>query len=619
MGVLAAAVVGSGIPGRAQAPMGRDQSASISGVLRSQLSAAMQKLASGTPAAKVQEEVEKLFDLNLAYGTPEVEMPLLIDLAVARRICGGLADPKTKDAAEVAPLLVANPDLAATLALSIKPEDDIPQVYHVLKLLHDKFPKDVQDGTDCAALVAAVCVVYDHPPENPAIGRSATPNDPCDIFEFFRSTKDRLAFRDKLPVELLIYVVDAHASIDELKWAQRAYSGNSMIGKVYSSIVYDTAAFKYGQEKKVMKDGYTLQNIRKVGGVCLERAYFASEVGKAIGVPAMMVTGEGSDVGHAWVGYLKSIGSRATWDFTEGRFGEYKQGRGSVEDPQTNKETSDAFVGMTEQLVGASRGTIRLAIARTDAARKLQMVAQSSGKLPTWPTTEEYARVTPPREPRAATMAGALAMLREALNGCPGYERGWRELELWAEKGELDAAQKKEWSEAVLKMAGRDRPDFAFEVLAAMFGSTPAGAEQSKLWDWAASEFYRRPDLVSAARLAQGRQWEKAGDNAKAWDAYKEVITKYPNDGRSIIHALVRAEALLKHNGKDKDILGLYEDAFRRISRPQQMSPGFETATNYYRVGSRYADLLEAAGKKADADRVKRQIGETEKKGAFGK
>jgi hypothetical protein len=124
---------------------------------------------------------------------------------------------------------------------------------------------------------------------------------------------------------------------------------------------------------------------------------------------------------------------------------------------------------------------------------------------------------------------------------------------------------------------------------------------------------------VSAARLAQGRQWEKAGDNAKAWDAYKEVITKYPNDGRSIIHALVRAEALLKHNGKDKDILGLYEDAFRRISRPQQMSPGFETATNYYRVGSRYADLLEAAGKKADADRVKRQIGETEKKGAFGK
>jgi hypothetical protein len=317
------------------------------------------------------------------------------------------------------------------------------------------------------------------------------------------------------------------------------------------------------------------------------------------------------------------VGTHATWDFSEGRFGEYKQSEGSVQDPQTNQMTSDAFVGLSEMLVGLPKNTIRTAVARTDAAVRLEYLSSTKGSLPAqWPTGEEWGKTPPPLPvpARTADTSSALAMLKEALTGCPGYERAWRELAGWSQKGALNAAQKKEWSEVALKVAGRERPDFGYAVLAPMIAATSDPAEQSKLWDWAVSEFHRRPDLVSAARLAQGKSWEKAGDNAKAWEAYKDIITKYPNDGRSIITALKRAETLLQKTGKDGAVLGTYEDAFRRINKPQQMSPGFETASNYYEVGSRYADLLEAAGKKADADRVRKQIGDTpDKKKGLGK
>jgi tetratricopeptide (TPR) repeat protein len=200
-------------------------------------------------------------------------------------------------------------------------------------------------------------------------------------------------------------------------------------------------------------------------------------------------------------------------------------------------------------------------------------------------------------------------MLRSALTACPGYEPAWKQLGVRAQQGKLDSAAKKQWGELIMKTAGRDRPDFAMEELIPLIQSSVTADEQSKLWDWAVGEFHARPDLVSRARLLQGKCWEKAGDGDKAWNAYKDIITRFPNDGKSIVYALMSATSLLHKSGKDASILALYEDAFRRIAKPTQLSPGFETASNYYEVGAAYAQLLEAAGRDADAKRVKRQIG----------
>ncbi len=599
--------------------------------VRDELDNLRARLATEPPATAraLRADIEKLFDLYLAYGASDQDATLLVDLATTRRLARQFADPKNTSAAKLAPLLAANPELAATLALAIRPEDDVAAVYAVLEKLNEKFPQDLTDRAGASALAAAVCVVYDQPPAHPTLGKGGVPPtgaspvdvDPVEVFGYFRANESRMLLRGlNAPVEVLIHLVDVHAPIDELRWALKNYGNDATVGKVYGTIVYDTAALKFSQPKKVFKDGYSLMNIKKVGGVCAEQAYFASEVAKAIGVPSVYVTGEGADVGHAWVGYMKSAGGKAqVWDFTEGRFGDYKTTQGRVTDPQTNKPTTDAMVGLSALALSAGRVNVRAAAARTDAATRLVELDKPGAWPPAWPAGESWGEV--PKAPaRSAGISGGLAMLRAALTSCPGYEPAWMRFSAWAEKGLLDAPAKKEWGEVVMKMAGRDRPDFAFAMLAPMIRSAKTAPEQSVLWDWAATEFHHRPDLVSAARLSQGQCWEKAGDSGKAWDAYKDVITKYPNEGRSVLYALGASEKLLRSTNKEANILPLYEDAFRRITRPGQLSPGFETASNYYQAGFRYAQLLETAGRDADAKRIRKQIGvpETPAKPAGG-
>jgi hypothetical protein len=369
------------------------KAAPFESVVRAELDRNLKRLGTD-PAKQVRADIDKLFDLYLAHGAIDQDSALLVDLAAARRLSGQLGDPKNEAGKKVTALLTANPQLASTLAFAVVADDDVPGVYDVLDRLARKYPADVTDRAGFTDLVVAVCVVYDKHPAHPSLGRGTPPPnpaipptiDPADVFGFFRNSWTKLEFRDRLPVELLTHVVDVHSTIDELQWAQKNYGGNQAVGKVYGSIVYDTAALKYGQPKKVFKDGYTLENIKKVGGVCTEQAFFASEVAKAIGVPSVYVTGEGSGVGHAWVGYLKNAGNKAVWDFTEGRFGEFKKGEGEVVDAHTDKSMPDAIVGLTDWLMTCPKATLRSAQAKTDAAAHLAALADKGGAWPpTWP------------------------------------------------------------------------------------------------------------------------------------------------------------------------------------------------------------------------------------------
>ena len=115
-------------------------------------------------------------------------------------------------------------------------------------------------------------------------------------------------------------------------------------------------------------------------------------------------------------------------------------------------------------------------------------------------------------------------------------------------------------------------------------------------------------DLAAECRLRQGKLWAKAGDNARAFDAYKAVVERFANDGTSVVDALAALEQLLKKNGHPESVVGVYQDAFRRISRPENDSRQSFRSSNFFRVGMRYASALEAAGRKADAERVRKQL-----------
>jgi len=396
---------------------------------------------------------------------------------------------------------------------------------------------------------------------------------------------------------------------EDLPWALSAYAGHKSVGKLYQSIVYDTNHFKRGTPKKVDKapGGVTLQNVRKFGGICAEQAFFAANVGKLIGVPTVVVIGRGSDVGHAWVGYLKSVGNgKHEWDFDEGRYKEYQGLRGNAIDPRTGDEVADGVVGLSAGLMTDNR-LRHHSIALLDAAERMQSI--ENAKLAYPPTRPSAAAPPPPTvTPRPLGSLSQLELIEEALRKLPANTRGWNMVATMAGARRLTPEQLRTWSERVIELCGNDHPDFAFEALVPMTRAVPDATQQDSIWEWLAGRFTRRKDLAAASILARADMWEKFKTPAKAWDYYNDVIERYPNDGQIIIDALARADRFLVKQNKSGEIVELYDKAWHRITKPSQTSSQFTAASTYVVVGKSYAALLEKAGKPSDAKRVRDQI-----------
>ena len=138
---------------------------------------------------------------------------------------------------------------------------------------------------------------------------------------------------DKLAARDLVWVVGAPVPESELEWAQsKAHFRQRTWGTSYDSIRYDMER----AVKDVNKyDAYTFAEIQKKGGICGDRAYFGSYTACAVGIPAAVVSGDGSRGPHAWMTWLADDDK---WEFS-GRYGGYPLGE--VHNPQTGKSESE--------------------------------------------------------------------------------------------------------------------------------------------------------------------------------------------------------------------------------------------------------------------------------------
>ncbi len=613
-------------------PESRPNNSAYEASLRARLNELTQAFATSDRLGDLTPQIEQVFDLTLAYATPSGDATLLADVNNLRRQVRQLASLPTDDAGATRDLLVKNPHLARAVALALDPErDQTPNAYAILRLLAEKFPDRVldkpqgdgspsgkpgprprtpargADKADFANLVAAFCTVYDGPAGNKSGQLNAERIER--LFDHFSANSSRMAFGPQTPTTLLAYVVslDPRVTYDDLPWALRGYAGNRAVGKLYHSIVYDTAAFKRGLPKKVEQapGGVTLQNIRKYGGVCAEQAMFAANVGKVIGVPAVVVVARGADVGHAWVGYLKSVGSgKYEWDFDEGRYKEYRDLRGNVSEPQSGKSVPDGYVGLTAGLL-ENAGQIENAAALLDGADRLMAVEGAKLAYPPAGLEGQGESVTTLRPLGKETR---LALIEAALRALPAERRGWEMIADMARRKRLTPDELKSWSERLLDLCGHDYPDFAFVALMPMIRSVDDVEAQDRLWEWATGRFNKRKDLAAAAILARADMWNEADQPAKAWGYYNDVIERYPNDGTMVVDALSRAEKFLMKEHKDAAVTDLYASAWGRITRPKEAAGEFTAGSNYVVVGRRYADLLERAGKPKDAATVREAV-----------
>ncbi len=241
--------------------------------------------------------------------------------------------------------LLTHPDFSGEFFALLSPVDYLPEVFHLLDGLHERDPARF---ARYASLALAIAVVYDLPPPpdwpHGQVYPASFPRHPpaaADAFAWWirQDQLDRSYHRlESLGADDLKFVVDAAAPFNELEWSQRNVDLSlGQLDKAYRLIRYRPDRAE--KEIYLWPDGaYTLSDIRRVGGICIDQAYFATQVGKARAVPTLLFRGEGMDGRHAWFGYLDG---NLQWQLNAGRYGEQRFVTGYARDPQTWKEISD--------------------------------------------------------------------------------------------------------------------------------------------------------------------------------------------------------------------------------------------------------------------------------------
>ena len=223
--------------------------------------------------------------------------------------------------------------------------DCLPRVLSILQSLREA------DGRRFATyrqLALALALVYDAPPPpywpHHQVTVVALPRrlpSPVEAFKFFADLDQAGAGLHKLTTisaAELKFVVDLAAPFPELVWAQKTVKFS------LPDLVKSYEAVRYRMDRIDAKQytwpgtSYTLDDIRSEGGICTDQAYFATQTGKARGVPTLLFSGAGVDGRHAWFGYL-GVGQK--WVLDGGRYAEQRYVTGKAYDPQSWVELSD--------------------------------------------------------------------------------------------------------------------------------------------------------------------------------------------------------------------------------------------------------------------------------------
>lgn len=555
--------------------------------IRADIAAALDALQRTGDFEQALVAVGASFDQVLAPA-PTQDKTLFRDAALAVRLVEQLKEADASKRLDLLAYLRANDELASTLAFLVKDSkhENRAAIYGLLDRLRRQRPKLVPKYP---SLVAAICVVHDETLKRTINENAARADDPLAIFDFYTKNEKRMFFgiRD-LPAQLLVYVVDSTASVQEMTWALSRFAGNPEVGRLFFDIEYDYDHLRKGTPKKVTRAGWNLPNILRYGGVCADQAYFAMSVGKSIGVPTAYAVGRSSSSAHAWVGFLQARGHQAWWNFEMGRYEAYQGVRGVVRDPQTRRRIPDSSLSLLARLGQVKRADREAAVAYVDAASRLRTITRPQRAPASGPTDG--------KPQRQADVTGTLDLLEQGLRLAPEYAPGWLMVAKLADRGELSLAQTKRWAGFLDRLCGTRYPDFYLTVLYPMIRGVDDVREQNVLWNNAFKLFQGRLDLAAAVRMAQGKMWEAAGKPRNASQCYEDVIGRYANAGPFVIGALDSLEKLLHRAGRGERVLMLYEKAFRSIKRPQDMAGPFFRQSNFYKVGSLYVDRLMQAG-----------------------
>ena len=304
-------------------------------------------------------------------------------------------------APEMQAWLLGNAAFANEFFAVLSPLDYLPGVFRILNELYGRDPARFRTY---ANLALAIAVVYDVPPPpdwphgqvtEEALPRKFPP--PAEAFawwihqEQLGRTFHRLT---RLGADELKFVVDSAAPFAELDTAGRlADYPLNQLARAYTMVRYRVDRLT-GNNPVWPGRTYKLTEILAAGGICVDQAYFAAEVGKARGVPTLIFRGSGNDGRHAWFGFLDGNNK---WQLDAGRYAEQRFVTGLARDPQTWSELSDHELQFLSErfrsLPSYHQSRVHAAfaaeyLAQRDASAAVQAARKATGyerrNLPAW-------------------------------------------------------------------------------------------------------------------------------------------------------------------------------------------------------------------------------------------
>ena len=260
----------------------------------------------------------------------------------------GVANKIIRNNAELAGAFVALgkiPQASHLLIRHLRPADNAAKATEILTRIHLTLPEKTKDYS---SLAVAYAIVFDQefPKTWPhhQVKAEAVPvgnTDPSERYRFYIESNESkqldLDLRELGPTELK-FMVDSLISLDELRYAQKSKFSRSKLDKAFSSIIYDTPRVKTNRYTWT-HPSYKLQDIEQNGGICVDQAYYGTAIGKGRGVPTLYFSGQGSDGGHAWFGFMARQGK---WELDCGRYESQNYPIGYATDPQNWRPINDA-------------------------------------------------------------------------------------------------------------------------------------------------------------------------------------------------------------------------------------------------------------------------------------
>jgi hypothetical protein len=572
--------------------------------------ATLDKLQTDNDFPAAIKSLQALFDQTILYA-PADRADCIREADFALRLARQLKNlpPQARD--QLLPFLRKHQNLASTLVFLIRPDQERPvSVYSLLDKLREKRGEQLETY---ASLASAICVVQ-HKPFTVHINENQVKSaDAIDLFDYYVQNESRMFFGIRnVPAELLMYVVDTTASISEMNWALNKYAGDANVGRLFFDIKYDYDYLKRGTDKTVTVKGYNLPNILKFGGICADQAYFATAVGKAIGVPTAYDTGTSAEAAHAWVGFLQYNGKVGIWNFNSGRYEDYQGVRGSVLDPLSRQNIPDSYVSLLSEIIGTKAVDRQTAVALTDAAERLSEINGKTSDV-TAPPSDAVVKGTFALKPRATDVAAQLGLIELALQESVAYAPAWFAVRDLAVDKKLSLADKQHWSDLLLRLGARKYPDFTLAVLMPMAETIDDPQEQDTLLSRMLPLFSSRMDLSASILMAQAHLWESQNQPNRAGLSYMQVIQRYTNSGPFVLAALNGAEKMLKSTNRADQVPLLYGQAWSKTVKPDEEAAEFMHESNWFRIGKMYAKKLKDAGDVAKAGDVESQLETTPK------